>query len=192
MKRSADDASLGSPNRRILAEERFAACCAGCRKALTDEEAKSWHDVDSACVDSDTGVARLEHLDKDVVCYFQSKRWRFCYCQHCKKNYVAIRGVKLVSLDGSTRCVSDSDCDSEQDEWEQEQETIANLSEYQEGLQRIWNTAEGVLGEEKYEHFYSLFNNFMMDKMRMKRVFPASGEGASAETETQEKRKRRW
>ena len=68
-------------------------------------------------------------------------------------------------------------------------ETIANLSEYQEGLQRIWNTAEGVLGEEKYEHFYYLFSDFMMDKMRMKRVFPASGEGASAETEAQEKRK---
>ena len=82
--------------------------------------------------------------------------------------------------------MSDSDNDSERDEWEQEQERIINDSEYQEGLQGIWNTAEGVLGKEKYEHFYYLFNDFMIDKMKMKRVFPANGGKASL------KLTRRW
>ena len=50
-----------------------AALCAGCRRALPDEEAKSWHHVD--CDELETGVARLEEIDKDVVCYFQENRW---------------------------------------------------------------------------------------------------------------------
>ena len=82
--------------------------------------------------------------------------------------------------------MSDSDNDSERDEWEQEQERIINDSEYQEGAQRIWNTAEGVLGKEQYDHFYYLFNDFMIDKMKMKRVFPANGGKASL------KLTRRW
>ena len=61
-----------------------AALCAGCRTALTDEEAKSWHHVDRACVDLETGVARVEDFDMDVLCYHKKNRWRFCYCKECK------------------------------------------------------------------------------------------------------------
>ena len=186
---------LDRSNRRVLAEERLAACCvpccAGCRKALTPHDAKSWHRVASACVDSETGVAKLEFEDTEVVCYFQGHRWRFWYCKECKARQVALRGAKLIWRGGSTQCVSDSDNDLERREWEEEDEAIANLSEYQEGLQRIWSTAEDVLGEERYAHLYDLFTDFMITRMRMKRVFPASGEGASAETETQENKKRR-
>ena len=151
----------------------------------------------AACVDLGSAVARLHgaYIDKDVVCYFQRNRWRFCYCQHCKTTSgrkVAIRGAKLVHREGSTRCVSDSGTDSERDEWEQKQETIVNLSEYQEGLQRIWSIADDVLVKQKYERVLCIFNDFMTTKMRIKHVFPANGEGASAETNTQEKRKRRW
>ena len=184
MKRSADDAFMDRSNRRILAEERLAACsapcCAGCRKALTPHDAKSWHRVASACVDSETGVAKLEFEDTEVVCYFQGHRWRFCYCKECKARQVAIRGAKLIRQGGSTQCVSDSDNDSERREWEEEDEAIANLSEYQEILQAIWSTADKALHSEKYAHFRELFEHFMTESMRMKHKLPASSAGSSA------------
>ena len=102
-----------------------AALCAGCRTALTDEEAERWHPVDSACVDLGTTLARVEHIDKVVVCYFRNNAWRFCYCQKCKTTEVdgrliAIRGAKLINREGSTQLTTDSENDSERDEWEQE------------------------------------------------------------------------
>ena len=77
--------------------------------------------------------------------------------------------------------MSDSDNDSERLEWEEEDEAIANLSEYQEALQAIWSTADKALNRsEKYVHFRELFEDFMTEGMRMKRKPPANNVGSSA------------
>ena len=148
-----------------------------------------------ACVDVETGVARLEARNTDVVCYFQENRWRFCYCKQCKTTEVkgrriAIRSSKLIMRRGITQCVTDSENDSEAAEWEEENAAIASRKEYQKALRRIQRTADEVLGEEMYEHFLDLFTRFLKNTMRMNcKLRPASSEESSAEKEKKRRKK---
>ena len=104
---------------------------------------------------------------------------------------IAIRGSKLIMRRGITQCVSDSENDSEAAEWEEENAAIASRKEYQKALRRIRRTADEVLGEEMYEHFHCLFNDFLKTTMRMNCELPASSEESSAEKEKKENSKRR-
>ena len=156
---------------------------------MTDDEAKSWHHVDRNCVDLDTGVARVEYVDREVFCYRKKTRWRFCYCKQCKRDDGALRSAKIVRVGQHNDIVSDPDNDSEREEWKEEQEKIANSHVYQAGLRTIWSTADSILGtQERYADYHACFRNFMREKMRMKGPMETK---ASTETEAQEGQKRR-
>ena len=174
----------------------FSGFCGHCRKELTDQEAEWSHPVDRGCVVVDThwhhtGIASVDGID--VGCYLQKNsgrfpKWRFCYCKDCKRSGVALRSSKIKWRGNRFRIESDSENDSERAEWAEDDAAIDNMvSEYQERVRKIADTANKELSDEIYEDFLNAFTYFDKTRMRMKDQLPASSEGASAETNKRQK-----